>query len=109
MMLLSAITAAWCSLLWARAALNKLRRLCDKHCITASRQGKRLLLIDPAQVQKNDTGCDLSSSSTVWVSSSYVAAATAVLLLLQTQVRMSCASCLTDRKITSKWYPYSFS
>jgi hypothetical protein len=46
-------------------------------------------------------GCDLSSSSTVWVSSSYVAAARAVLLLLQTQLRMSCASCLTDRKITS--------
>ena len=38
-MLLSAATAAWCSLLWARAALNRLCELSAQHCSTASRQG----------------------------------------------------------------------
>lgn len=38
-MLLAASTSAWCSLLCARAALNKLRGLSAQHCSTATRQG----------------------------------------------------------------------
>jgi hypothetical protein len=38
-MLLSAITAAWCDRLWARAALKTLRRSPAQHCSTATRQG----------------------------------------------------------------------